>query len=53
MIPVGHFGPESLAKAVLHPWDTIKRLSYATHRLNIVLRGSRPKKIKFNLQENR
>ncbi|XP_050690465.1 mucin-17-like isoform X3 [Eriocheir sinensis] len=53
LIPVGHFGPESLARAVLHPWDIIKRLSYATHRLNIVLRGSRPRKIKFNLQENR
>ena len=54
VLPGGPLAPETVAKAALHPWANIKRLSYATHRLNIAFRGSdKPSKIKFNLQENR
>ncbi|XP_068207308.1 uncharacterized protein [Palaemon carinicauda] len=46
--------PETLNYAALHPWSSIKRLSYASHRLTIAVRGpDRTLKIKFNLQENR
>ena len=54
VLPGGPLGPETVARAAIHPWASVKRLSYATHRLNIALRGSdKPSKIKFNLQENR
>ncbi|XP_045128434.1 tyrosine-protein phosphatase non-receptor type 13-like [Portunus trituberculatus] len=54
VLPSGPLGPETVARAAIHPWATVKRLSYATHRLNIALRGAdKPSKIKFNLQENR
>ncbi|XP_064081867.1 uncharacterized protein LOC135198224 [Macrobrachium nipponense] len=46
--------PETLSYAALHPWSSVKRLSYASHRLTIAVRGpDRTLKIKFNLQENR
>ncbi|XP_071536989.1 uncharacterized protein [Panulirus ornatus] len=50
----GPLTSESVAQATLHPWPSVKRLSYTTHRLTVAVRGpAKSTKIKFHLQENR
>lgn len=45
---------DTIPHATLHTWPAVKRLSYATHRLSVTVRGvDKSTKIKFNLQENR
>ncbi|XP_069949735.1 tyrosine-protein phosphatase non-receptor type 13 isoform X4 [Cherax quadricarinatus] len=45
---------ETITGATLHPWQSVKRMSYTTHRLTFAVRAlDKSVKLKFNLQENR